>query len=154
MTTLDQKAAYHASALKSHSMESMAAQQDALAELREVLKEMGIRSTVETHICLVVGYKRGSDKEIAFPVSEPPIIDQPILRVFGPGKEEIATAVVGGRSGSYLVTVPAVSKMPKVVRPGSRPSLNKIGIDILHAYKAVTGGVVAPALIATASKDE
>ncbi len=49
--------------------------------------------------------------------------------------------VVGGRSGSYLVTLPALDPEPKVMRP---ENLDPICVDVLLACK-ISWAVAAPA---------
>jgi hypothetical protein len=74
-----------------------------------------------------------------------PDYEEPVLVLFGHDRQVLGEVVVDGRSGSYLVTLPALDPEPKVMRP---ENLDPICVDVLHAYKLALG--VAPALFSPA----
>jgi hypothetical protein len=69
-----------------------------------------------------------------------PDYEAPVLVLFGHDRQVLGEVVVGGRSGSYLVTLPALAPEPKVMRP---ENLDPICFDVLLAYKLTLG--VTPA---------
>lgn len=122
---------------------SVAGQQQALARMQGFLAELGIRALIETRVSLRVGYDGDRAKEARFPRFSPPEYEPPRLEIYGPRGETIATAVIGCRSGSYLVTIPSIDSAPRVVRP-DRPGLTRIGADIRHAYRTAAGVASVP----------
>lgn len=111
------------------SLDIVIQHQESLAHLRDRLWAVGVRSRVETHIRLVLGYEKSGKRHMLPGV---PDYEAPVLVLFGPDRQVLGEVVVGGRSGSYLVTLPALDPEPKVMRP---ENLDPICVDVLLAYK-------------------
>ncbi|MBN6056031.1 hypothetical protein JYK22_29140, partial [Nonomuraea sp. RK-328] len=111
-------------------LDAVMRQREALGRLGGLLAGMGMKTLVVSRIRLVLRTGSGNLRD---PISGIPDYDPPALEVYAPDRQVIARAVIGPRSGSYLVTIPALDDQPKTVS-SDEASLKAISIEIIQAH--------------------
>ncbi|GAA3175282.1 hypothetical protein [Nonomuraea roseoviolacea] len=117
-------------------LDSVMRQKKALERLGDRLAGMGVKTRVVSRVRLVLRSGSGTLRDHMPGI---PDYEQPVLEVYAPNRHMIASAVIGQRSGSYLVSIPALDDQPQAVR-SDEASLKAISIEIMHACQALPGG--------------